>query len=711
MKKGTKTLAALLIGATFALGLGACQPKQPVNPEPPTPVHQTYAVTIANKAALQAEWPANGGGRKVEINVEPKANVAQLVKDGDVVITSSNTAVLNIAGLMAMPVAAGQATITVTSGENSDTVEVEISEALTIKTKYGVAHEGTEDDPLTNEEAITVANHADYKADGGHEDLYVRGIVSSFYHAPGSRTDGAVSWFLTPATGQTAKFEIYKCYKQGTGEASYLTDSDVWVGADVLAHGRFTLYNGQAETDGATYVRAWGTPPPARITIEETFANTLAAGKALEDGADSYNYYKFDAYVTKKSGTNYFLTAAKAEAITDEKANTIEIYNAAAALDAKLTKNAKVTVKMILKNYHGQVENLLALTADDITVVEAGGTWDVTPEPAVETRTLAEFIAGENTKAKAYNVTAKVKSWKDASSAKDEFGNMVLTDGTNDLVIYGSTATATALAWNDADAYAFTNPKDFLTNTTTAALNIGDTVTMKMIRCDYKTTKEGCGVITNIVPGEGGQGGGGGEQTAITTMQAIYESGKVGDAIDVKGVYVGAYGNKTNEWFVANGDYAVYLYKVNIPSGVAVGDSVRIQGKLGAYNGLIQVVADGATVTEIDETISYNTLNYTGGAFTKAQLNRPVQLTGTVKAAVAIDGNANKSVKVTVGTTDVTIYVKKSYGLNYTALNTAFGTAGATVTLKGYVAIYDSASTVNYETSTGYQVVSPVVVA
>lgn len=534
MKKGTKTLAALLIGATFALGLGACQPKQPVNPTP-TPEKQTYAVTIANKAALQAEWPANGGGRKVEINVEPKANVAQLVKNGDVVISSNNTAVLNIAGLMAMPVAAGQATITVTSGENSDTVEVEISEALTIKTKYGVEHEGTEDDPLTNEEAITVANHADYNTDGGHEDLYVRGIVSSFYHAPGSRTDGAVSWFLTPAEGQTAKFEIYKCYKQGTGEASYLTDSDVWVGADVLVHGRFTLYNGQAETDGAIYVRAWGTPPAPRTVIESTFAEALTAGKALEDGADTYDYHQFDAYVTKKSGNDYFLTATKNEAITDPKANTIEIYFGntapAEAIANKLTKGAKITIKMILKNYHGQVENLLALTADDITVVEAGGTWDVTPEPAVETRTLAQFIAGENTKAKAYNVTAQIKSWKNDTADKDKYGNMVLTDGTNDLTIYGSTATATALAWNDADAYAFSNPQDFLTNPTTSALNKNDTVVMKLIRADYNGAVQGTGIITGVNPGQGG----GGEETegiALTAQSLLGYNGSANVAYD-----------------------------------------------------------------------------------------------------------------------------------------------------------------------------------
>ena len=708
MKKGTKVLLALVLGCSMVMA--GCDHKNQNSTTDPSSSEQDqtkYTVAINNKDALQADWPANGGGRKVELTVEPKANIAQLINNGTITITSSNTAVLTITGQMAMPVAAGNATITVASGESSDTVAVVISEALTIKTKYGVAHEGTEDDPLTNEEAISIANNDLYKADGGHEDLYVRGIVSSFYHAPGDRTDGAVSWFLTPAAGQTAKFEIYKCYKDGSGEASYLTYSDVWVGADVLAHGRFTLYNGQAETDGAKYVRAWGEPPAPQQTIEATFAEALAAGKALEDGANTYDYYQFDAYVTKRSGQNYFLTATQGEAITDEKTNTIEIYNAASALDAKLKKNAKVTVKMVLKNYHGQVENSATVAADDITVLAEGGTWDVTPEPAVETRTLAQFIAGENTKAKAYNVTAEIKAFK-SGATKDKYGNMTLTDGTNDLIIYGATMTATALAWNDADAYVFTNPQDFMTNTTSNALAIGDTVTMKLIRCDYNTTIEGQGIITNI---EQGQGGGGGEQTAITTMQGIYESGKAGDAIDVKGVYVGAYGNKTNEWYVANGDYAIYLYQVAIPSGVAVGDSVRIQGKLGVYKGLIQVVADGATITKIDETISYNSLSYTGGAFTKAQLSRPVQLTGTVKAAVAIDGTANKTVTITVNGTDVAVYVKKSYGLDYTALNTAFGTANATVTLRGYVAIYDGASTVDYATSTGYQVVSPVVVA
>ena len=398
MKKGTKALVALLLGC--GLVLGGCTNKG--NTEPSggdTPGGETtqYTVAISNKTALQAEWPANGGGRKVELTVEPKANIAQLINNGTIKLKSSDTSVLTITGQMAMPVAAGNATITVESGESSDSVAVVIDEALTIKVKYGVDHEGTEDDPLTNEEAISIAKNDLYNEDGGHEDLHVRGIVERFYQAPGSRADGQVSFYLEPAQDGGEQFEIFKCFKKGTGEASYLTYQDVWVGADVLVHGRFTVYQGtQAETESATFVRSWGEPPVDPVDIQSTFAEALTVGKALADGADSYDYYIFDAYVTKNSGTNYFLTATQGEEITDEKANTIEIYKAeAAGLADKLLKNAKITVRMVLKNYHGQVENGPALAAADVTVLEPGSAW-VVPEHNVTVAQGLEVINGLN---------------------------------------------------------------------------------------------------------------------------------------------------------------------------------------------------------------------------------------------------------------------------------------------------------------------------
>ena len=81
---------------------------------------------------------------------------------------------------------------------------------------------------------------------------------------------------------------------------------------------------------------------------------------------------------------------------------------------------------------------------------------------------------------------------------------MTITDGTNDLVMYGVTATASALAWDKYGAtYVFTNPQDFLTNDVTKDLAIGATITLKMIRSDYTdkngvTTKQGVGVVTAV---------------------------------------------------------------------------------------------------------------------------------------------------------------------------------------------------------------------
>ena len=185
---------------------------------------------------------------------------------------------------------------------------------------------------------------------------------------------------------------------------------------------------------------------------------------------------------------------------------------------------------MIVKNYHGTIENGLDLKDEDVTVLEAGTKWAV-PEPTVANKTVTEFIALENNKKNAYTVKATIKAFK-SGDTKDKYGNMTITDGTSDVAIYGSTATATALAWDGAGEYAFTNPQDFLTNETTSALKVGDEITMKLIRADYikgeTTTIQGTGIITAVTPsgGEGGEGGGGSggdqEGTKVTLNIAEY---------------------------------------------------------------------------------------------------------------------------------------------------------------------------------------------
>ena len=472
----------------------------------------TYGVAINNKAQLTGEW-YKGTTRDLDITLTPAANALQEIQKGNLTITSSDPTIVAVTGLGLNALAKGQATITVKYHDATDTVAVNIL-SNSAKDKYGVAHDGTEDDPFTNEDALVVAKSDKYE----QEVYYVKGKVASFYNAPGSRTDGMVAYFLEPATTGGEKFEIYKCFKEN---GDPLTDDDIWVGGEATAYGAFTKYGNQYETSSAKFVKCEGNKPQPRQTLEKTFAQTLEMGQALPDGGDTYDYIKFIGFVTAKEGNNYWLTATKGEALVKGKSdeahgnrdiytNAIELYNAGtvSALVAKLLEGAEVEVTMLVKNYHGTVENGLNLADENVVVKTPGAQWAV-PEPAVGNRTLAEFIAGDNTKAVAYNVKATVKSWKNATADKDKYGNMVLTDGTNDLVIYGATATATALAWDNSSAYAFTNPQDFLTNEVTAALAIGDEVTMKLIRADYTkdgvTTIQGTGIITKVTPaGSGG---------------------------------------------------------------------------------------------------------------------------------------------------------------------------------------------------------------
>ena len=462
MKKGTK-LVALLLG--LALMVPACTPganpsKSSQEPATSSEAPANYKVTISNKEELQAEWFVGDPSRKVNIEVEPKANVTQLVNDGVITITSSDPAKLSVAGQMASPVADGEVTITVACGENKDTVAVTLKKQQTVQEKYGVQHAGTEADPFDNEDACTVAKHEKYN----NEDFYVKGIVSSFYYAPGSRTDGNVAFYLTPAAGKTEKFEVFKCYKDKE-QKQPLTDADIWVGGEVTAHGQFTVYNNtQAETSSAIFVKCEGEPPAPRQTLTKTFAEALAAGNALADGADTYDYYKFQGYVTVKDGDNYFLTATKGEALVAGKSdaqhgekdikgtNAIELYSIKdAAVAAKVLKNAKIEVTMVIKNYHGTVENGLPIAEADITVLEAGEPWVINYQEKTVAEALTIINALENGKTAEgyYAVSGVVVEVTGAYNA--QYGNMSFTMGdaatdTNLLTVFRLTVDAETAA-------------------------------------------------------------------------------------------------------------------------------------------------------------------------------------------------------------------------------------------------------------------------
>ena len=415
-----------------------------------------YGVRIANKQTLLADW-YKGSSRDLDIELTPEANPQVELRNGNLTITSSDPEVVSVSGLGLSALSDGYSIVTVTYHNVSDEIYLTILDGSAIG-RYGAEHAGDLEDPLTNEDALLVAKHANYEG----EKYYVVGEIASFYHAPGSRTDGAVSWFLKPAQEGGEKFEVYKCYKE---DGTFLTDDDVWVKGTAVAYGSFTSYNGQYETSSAVFVSCEGNKPQPRQTYSATVTEALALAAELADGADSYDYYEVTGYVTVQSGNNYFMTETQGEELvkgTSDEAhgsreyytNGLEIYfssPASAEIAAKLLKNAQIKIKMILKNYHGQAENLLAPAVEDIEVLQEGQPW-VIPEHTV---TVAEALEVINTLGNG-ETTADLYILNEVfvteiTEAYSSYGNMSFkvadtADGTDTLVVFRAKTDADTAA-------------------------------------------------------------------------------------------------------------------------------------------------------------------------------------------------------------------------------------------------------------------------
>ncbi len=199
--------------------------------------------------------------------------------------------------------------------------------------------------------------------------------------------------------------------------------------------------------------------------------------------------------------------------------------------------------------------------------------------------------------------------------------------------------------------------------------------------------------------------------TTVNPLKAVYDA-SVGDEVEFDAIYLktdGAYN------YFANGDMGITVYKygLTLPAGTMAGDPLHVKGTVSLYKGLIQVAP--TEVTEAEDYVEYNSnMVYNGEALTKYDLSKYVKVTGVVKTAYTYTSGQNGSGVITVGSgdnaVDLTVYIKKDANLAYEDLQTAL-TVGSTVTLAGYISIFDSASTVDYATSTGYQLVFPIVIA
>ena len=286
-------------------------------------------------------------------------------------------------------------------------------------------------------------------------------------------------------------------------------------------------------------------------------------------------------------------------------------------------------------------------------------------EPDPENKTLSEFINLPNSANKAYIVTASIKWWKNESAQKDEYGNMVLTDGTNTLVVYGSTYSDDALVWNKTTGlYTFNNPKDFLTNEHTSVLEKDWTVTIKLIRDDYNGQVQGKGIITSV-------------QAPTATSIALSDDSldlEQGTSVDLTATVVPSSLSSSVVWSIWPEDGKVTVNqngKVTAAADAVVGAEYTVTAVVGSLDDTCDITvvassvpADAVTVSKTVAQLKEDNSWVNGGVVNSLTIGKvDVTLTGDNGDTKYYDSGSNLRVYVlkTNGVGSVSFVAKTGY--------------------------------------------------
>lgn len=264
---------------------------------------------------------------------------------------------------------------------------------------------------------------------------------------------------------------------------------------------------------------------------------------------------------------------------------------------------AKVTVSVKITDKEG-TENITETDSVEITLL-----------PALKANynviSVGEIMEVDNVKTFKYIVKGKISGWQYADKTDGtKYGNFYLqdeTDPSKEILVYGATATTTALTHDDEnDVFGFTNPKDFLTNPVTSALKIGDTIYMEAFRCDYNGKLEINGVICdsikNIMTYENSKATAYNIVGKITawkdsnTNATNYGNFMLTDLADPTSSIL-VYGSTvTTTALTYNADKAVYAFKNpqdfltnENTMNVTIGDVVALKAIRADYNGALQL--------------------------------------------------------------------------------------------------------------------------
>ena len=392
-------------------------------------------------------------------------------------------------------------------------------------TSHGV---GTEEEPYSIEAFDDYASYLDYIGrQGMSNECYVYGTIREIDENTGKirfETEYGDDWYIDADRVRNLNGQAYGLTRQ-------IPAIPYQVGDQVLLRGyaQFEGFDGGVEYNDMTLLKVNGeaipaieiTPLPETVEHAGTEEDPYSAVDAMVIASG------FDANYSTATEDFYFIemtvdtnpTADYANFHSIDGTNSLLVYgicnaNGVSRYGAKreiaeipFQKGQTVIVKAQIQNYYGglQLKNAILISVDGEAIpavaiprpeVEEGHTVSDLYLPEVNAIKVGNFVYTNV----AYGVRVEVVALgnqSDGSAPADQYGNMWVKDKEGNIyMVYGSSASESIFQWDEANGYFYAkNPKDYLVNEMTAAIQVGDILDCVAIRSDYKGKQE---IILNI---------------------------------------------------------------------------------------------------------------------------------------------------------------------------------------------------------------------
>ena len=445
------------------------------------------SLSITNKTDLQKTWNTGDDTRTIEIAADPTQNITSLITTGKLAITSSDPTVVTAVGKVLYAQKHGTTTITIACGGQTDTVDIEITDKVTLTPTENVLDvAGTTHFAIASTSTETTATAASSytwtSSDTAIATVDATGTVTGV--AAGTTTIKAA---LTAGPKTFSEYEI-----------------------TVKAGGEVYTAISQVLKDKTAYV------------VKGTVGATNSVGFMLDDGVSSVYVYTNDApsvavgdyaKVTGKTGvynnemefgkTSVVTPLIKPEGASVTEAKTLDIATvnnikaASPTSPQNRTYSVKYTYKTIATTYNGydclnviDAPVIIEPTKYNGTTKLVTGTYYTVTGYAIGYNSgykYIDFMVGDLVKADATTLTAPVV-------ALNTYAATVKATDTYQLTASVATAASTdskTVTWASSDtAKATVDTKGLVTTLVEGTCNITATVGATTVTCKFNITKD-----------------------------------------------------------------------------------------------------------------------------------------------------------------------------------------------------------------------------